>query len=344
MLYPTYSIDEQKISARAAGLGEESPVNYAADATELIGQTPLVRLNRVVGDAGATVLAKLEMFNPASSVKDRIGVSMIEAAERAGAIGPDTILLEPTSGNTGIALAWVAAARGYRLALVMPESMSLERRQVLKLLGAELILTPAPAGMGGAVQRAQEMAAADPRYLILQQFENAANPAIHRATTGPEIWRDTDGKVDILVAGVGTGGTITGAGEVLKEHNPAVRLVAVEPADSPVLSGGAKGPHPLQGIGAGFVPKVLRTDLLDEIITVPSAEAIAMTFRLAKEEGLFVGLSSGAAAWAAVHLAGRPEHNGKLIVVVFPDGGDRYLSTPAFQKVLAEEAPAMPSR
>jgi cysteine synthase A len=308
-------------------------VNYASDATKLIGRTPLVKLNRVVGDSTATVLAKLEMYNPANSVKDRIGVSMLGAAERSGRIAEDTILLEPTSGNTGIALAWVAAARGYRLTLVMPESMSLERRQVLKLLGAELVLTPAAEGMPGAVRVAQEMAQ-DKRYLLLQQFENVANPAIHRLTTGPEIWRDTDGLIDLLVCGVGTGGTVTGAGEALKELKPTVRLVAVEPADSPVLSGGQKGPHPIQGIGAGFIPEVLRVELLDEIITVPTSEAIAMTFRLAKEEGLFVGLSSGAAAWAAVQLAQRLENRGKLIVVVFPDSGDRYLSTASFQAVL----------
>ncbi len=315
-------------------------MNYASDATKLIGGTPLVRLNRVVGETTATVLAKLEMYAPANSVKDRIGVSMIEAAEQSGRIHADTILLEPTSGNTGIALAWVAAARGYPLVLVMPESMSIERRQVLKMFGAELLLTPAAEGMGGAVRRAQEMAEADSRYLLLQQFENVANPAIHRLTTGPEIWRDTEGRIDILVSGVGTGGTITGAGEVLKQLKPSVRLVAVEPAASPVLSGGEKGPHPIQGIGAGFVPKVLRTELLDEIITVPTDGAIEMTLRLAREEGLFVGISSGAAAWAAVQLAQRPETAGQLIVVVFPDSGDRYLSTPAFQKVLTTEMPA----
>jgi cysteine synthase len=315
-------------------------MRYADDATKLIGGTPLVRLNRVTEGAGALVLAKLEMFSPANSVKDRIGVSMVEAAERAGAITPDTLLLEPTSGNTGIALAWVAAARGYRLTLVMPESMSLERRQVLKALGAELILTPAADGMPGAVARAQELAESEPRYLLLQQFENVANPTIHALTTGPEIWRDTDGKIDVLVSGVGTGGTISGAGAVLKDLKPTLRLVAVEPEASPVLSGGPKGPHPIQGIGAGFVPGVLRTDLLDEIVRVPSEAAIATTFRLAREEGLFVGLSSGAAAWAAVQLAHRPESAGQVIVVVFPDSGDRYLSTPAFQKVLAEEAPA----
>jgi len=314
-------------------------MQYAHDATKLIGGTPMVRLNRVTGDAGATVLAKLEMYNPASSVKDRIGVSMIDAAERSGQLTPDTILVEPTSGNTGIALAWVAAARGYRLILIMPESMSLERRQVLKVLGAELILTPAAEGMSGAITRAEEMAAEDPRYLVLQQFANPANPAIHYATTGPEIWRDTDGQVDIFVAGVGTGGTITGGGGYLKEQKPTVHLVAVEPAASPVLSERRRGPHPIQGIGAGFVPEVLRTELLDEIVAVPSDEAISMTLRLAREEGLFVGLSSGAAAWAAVQLARRPEHADKLIVVIFPDSGDRYLSTSAFQSVLSEKEP-----
>jgi len=311
-------------------------VQYATDATKLIGRTPLVKLNQVVDGAGATVLAKLEMYNPANSVKDRIGVAMIEAAEQSGRIGPETILLEPTSGNTGIALAWVAAARGYRLVLVMPESMSLERRQVLKILGAELVLTPAAEGMPGAVRVAKEMAESDRRYLLLQQFENIANPAIHRLTTAHEVWRDTDGLLDIFVSGVGTGGTITGVGEVVKEWKPSVRLVAVEPAASPVLSGGQKGPHPIQGIGAGFIPEVLRTDLLDEIVTVPTDEAIAMTFRLAREEGLFVGLSSGAAAWAAVQVAKRQENDGKLVVVVFPDSGDRYLSTQAFQSALGD--------
>jgi len=313
-------------------------VNFANDATALFGRTPLVRLNRITEGASATVLAKLEMYNPANSVKDRIGVSMIDAAERAGAITPDTILLEPTSGNTGIALAWVAAARGYRLTLVMPASMSLERRQVLTILGAELLLTPAEEGMGGAIRRAQEMAASDSRCVLLQQFENIANPAVHRLTTAPEIWRDTDGKVDIFVAGIGTGGTITGVGEVLKNLRPGLKLIAVEPAASPVLSGGEKGPHPIQGIGAGFIPEVLRTELLDEIVTVANDDAIAMTFRLAREEGLFVGLSSGAAAWAAVEVASRLENEGKLLVVVFPDSGDRYLSTPAFQQVLAAAA------
>lgn len=311
-------------------------MHYALDATKLIGGTPLVRLNRVVEGAAATVLAKLEMYNPAGSVKDRIGVAMIEAAERAGLLTPDSVLLEPTSGNTGIGLAWVAASKGYRLTLIMPESMSLERRQVLKLLGAELILTPAAEGMPGAVRRAEEMAAGDTRYVLLQQFANPANPAIHRLTTAPEIWRDTDGQVDYFVAGVGTGGTVTGVGQALKELKPSVRIVAIEPADSPMLSEGRKGPHPIQGIGAGFVPDVLRRDLLDEIMPVPSNAAIEMAIRLAREEGLFVGISSGAAAWAAIQLAKRPENAGKVIVTLFPDSGDRYLSTAAFQAVLAE--------
>ena len=311
-------------------------MKIAADATQLIGHTPLVRLNRVTDGAAATVLAKLEMFNPASSVKDRIGVAMIEAAERAGKLKPDTILIEPTSGNTGIALAWVAAARGYKLTLVMPESMSLERRQVLILLGAELILTPAGEGMPGAIKRAEDLVAADPRYVLLQQFSNPANPAIHAKTTGPEIWQDTDGTVDIFIAGVGTGGTITGAGSFLKQQKPTLRLIAVEPAASPMISAGRKGPHPIQGIGAGFIPSVLRTDLLDEVITVPNEGAIEFTHRLAREEGLFVGISAGAAVWAAVQVAKRPECAGQTIVVVLPDSGDRYLSTAAFQAALAQ--------
>jgi cysteine synthase len=311
-------------------------MNIAPDATKLVGRTPLVRLNRVVGDAKATVLAKLEMFNPASNVKDRIGVAMVEAAEREGKIKANTILIEPTSGNTGIALAWVAAARGYKMTLVMPDSMSMERRQVLKLLGADLILTPAAEGMAGAVKRAEDLAAADSRYLVLQQFSNPANPAIHRLTTGPEIWQDTDGTVDILVAGVGTGGTITGAGAFLKEQKPSVRLVALEPEASPFISQGRRGPHPIQGIGAGFIPEVLRQDLLDEVMTVPGDAAIEFSLRLAREEGLFVGISAGAAAWAAVQLAHRPENAGKTIVVILPDSGDRYLSTAAFQAVLSE--------
>lgn len=310
-------------------------MNYAQDATKLTGNTPLVKLNRVVGDTPATILAKLEMYNPASNIKDRVGVAMIEAAERAGKINADTILLEPTSGNTGIALAWVAAARGYKLTLVMPESMSVERRQVLKILGAELELTPADQGMTGAVAHAEEMAASDPRYLLLQQFSNPANPAIHKLTTGHEIWRDTNGEVDIFVAGVGTGGTLTGVGEMLREWKPEVKLIAVEPASSPFLAEQRRGTHAIQGIGAGFVPEVLRVDLMDEIIPVTNEDAIAMTLRLAREEGLFVGISSGAAAWAAIQLGNRPENAGKLIVVIFPDSGDRYLSTPGFQSVMS---------
>ncbi|HEY9766849.1 MAG TPA: cysteine synthase A [Chroococcales cyanobacterium] len=311
-------------------------MSYALDATQLIGNTPLVRLNRVVGNSSAIVLAKLEMFNPANSVKDRPAVAMIEAAEKEEKINPDTVLLEPTSGNMGIALAWVAAAKGYKITLVMPESMSVERRQVLKILGAGLVLTPAAEGMGGAVQRAEEMAKKDRKYLVLQQFENLANPLVHARTTGPEIWRDTEGKIDILVAGVGTGGTISGAGEALKALKPSIRLVAVEPADSPMISEGRKGPHPIQGIGAGFVPGILKKELLDEVIAVPSEAALTMTLRLAREEGLFLGPSSGAAAWAACQLAKKPENAGKTIVAIFPDSGDRYLSTPAFQRVLEE--------
>ena len=305
-------------------------MRIAEDITELIGNTPLVRLQRVTDGAGAQVVAKLEFFNPANSVKDRIGVAMIDAAERGGLIGPDTIILEPTSGNTGIALAMVCAARGYRCVLTMPETMSRERRQLLRALGAELVLTPGPEGMPGAIAKAEELAKSDQRYFVPQQFENPANPAIHRATTAEEVWRDTDGAVDIFVAGVGTGGTITGVGEVLKERKPEVRLVAVEPAASPVLSGGKKGPHPIQGIGAGFVPGVYEATLIDEILPVSNDDAIGMARRLAREEGVLVGISSGAAVWAAVQVAHRPENAGKLIVVVVPDFGERYLSTPLF--------------
>ena len=305
-------------------------MRIAEDITELIGNTPLVRLQRVTDGAGAQVVAKLEFFNPANSVKDRIGVAMIDAAERGGLIGPDTIILEPTSGNTGIALAMVCAARGYRCVLTMPETMSRERRQLLRALGAELVLTPGPEGMPGAIAKAEELAKSDQRYFVPQQFENPANPAIHRATTAEEVWRDTDGAVDIFVAGVGTGGTITGVGEVLKERKPEVRLVAVEPAASPVLSGGKKGPHPIQGIGAGFVPGVFEATLIDEILPVSNDDAIDMARRLAREEGVLVGISSGAAVWAAVQVAHRPENAGKLIVVVVPDFGERYLSTPLF--------------
>ena len=305
-------------------------MRIAEDVTQLVGHTPLVRLRRVTDGAAADVVAKLESYNPAHSVKDRIGVAMIDAAERAGQIGPDTVVLEPTSGNTGIALAMVCAARGYRCALTMPETMSVERRQLLRALGAELILTPGPEGMPGAIARAAELAKNDQRYFVPQQFENPANPAIHRATTAEEVWSDTDGAVDIFVAGVGTGGTITGVGELLKERKPSVRLVAVEPAASPVLSGGAKGPHPIQGIGAGFVPAVLEVSLIDEIVTVENDAAFDMARRLAREEGLLVGISSGAAAWAAIQVAHRPEYAGQLVVVVIPDFGERYLSTPLF--------------
>ena len=305
-------------------------MNIAEDITQLVGHTPLVRLRRVTDGAPAHVVAKLESFNPAASVKDRIGVAMIDAAERAGLIRPDTIILEPTSGNTGIALAMVCAARGYRCVLTMPETMSMERRMLLRAYGAELILTPGADGMPGAIARAEDLAKTDERYFVPQQFENPANPAIHRATTGEEVWRDTGGALDIFVAGVGTGGTITGVAEVIKERKPSAQFVAVEPAASPVLSGGAKGPHPIQGIGAGFVPPVLDLALVDEIITAGNEDALDMARRLATEEGLLSGISSGAAAWAAVKLARRPENAGKLIVVVLPDYGERYLSTALF--------------
>jgi cysteine synthase len=308
-------------------------VSIAENITQLIGSTPLVRLNRVTDGAGADVVAKLESFNPAASVKDRIGVAMIDAAEEAGLLKSDTIILEPTSGNTGIALALVAAARGYRLVLTMPETMSIERRKLLLAYGAELILTPGADGMPGAIAKAEELAKTDQRYFVPQQFENPANPAIHRETTAEEVWRDTDGKIDIFVSGVGTGGTITGVAQVIKERKPAVQFVAVEPAASPVLSGGQKGPHPIQGIGAGFVPPVLDLDLVDEIITVGNDDAINLSRRLAREEGLLVGISSGAAAVAARQVARRPENAGKLIVVVLPDFGERYLSTPLFDDV-----------
>jgi len=305
-------------------------MRIANDVTQLIGNTPLVRLRRLTEGARADVVAKLEYFNPAHSVKDRIGVSMIDAAEKAGKIKPDTIILEPTSGNTGIALAFVCAARGYKLLLTMPETMSKERRILLKAYGAKLILTPGSEGMPGAIKRAEELAAGDPRYFIPQQFKNPANPEIHRKTTAEEIWRDTDGKVDILVAGIGTGGTITGVGEVLKARKPSFKAVAVEPDASPVLSGGPKGPHPIQGIGAGFVPEILNTKVYDEIIRVKSDDAFATARRAAREEGLLVGISSGAAIWAAVEVARRKEHAGKLIVVIVPSFGERYLSTALF--------------
>ena len=305
-------------------------MRIASDVTELIGNTPLVRLNRVTDGAGATVLAKLEFFNPGSSVKDRIGVSMIDAAIEAGQIGPDTVIVEPTSGNTGIALAMVCAARGIKCVLTMPETMSKERRMLLRAYGAELILTPGPEGMGGAIAKAKELVETRENHVMPQQFENPANPAIHRRTTAEEIWNDTDGAVDILVSGVGTGGTITGVGQVLKQHKPTVQVVAVEPAASPVLSGGSKGPHPLQGIGAGFIPAVLDTDVYDEVVTVEAPDAMATARRAAAEEGLLVGISSGAALWAAAQVAARPENAGKTIVVIIPSNGERYLSTALF--------------
>lgn len=311
-------------------IGENANVRIAQNAAELVGNTPLVRLNRVTDGAPGDVMAKLEFYNPAHSVKDRIGVAMIDAAEKEGKINKDTIIIEPTSGNTGIALAFVCAARGYKCTLVMPETMSKERRMVLRAYGAELILTPGSEGMGGAIRRATEIAQSDPRYFIPQQFENPANPEIHRRTTAEEIWRDTDGLVDIVVAGIGTGGTITGVGEVLKSRKPGVKMIAVEPDASPVLSGGQKGPHPIQGIGAGFVPGVLNTQIYDEIIRVKAEDAFATARRMAREEGLLVGISSGAATWAAVQVAQRPENAGKLIVVIIPSFGERYLSTPLF--------------
>ena len=305
-------------------------MKIAKNILELVGNTPLVQLNRVAQGIDGILLAKLEFFNPAHSVKDRIAVSMIDAAEQAGKIKPDTIILEPTSGNTGIGLAMVCAVRGYKCAFVMPETMSRERRLLLKAYGAELVLTPGSEGMPGAIKRADEMAASDPRYFIPQQFANPANPAIHRATTAEEVWRDTDGKVDIFVSGVGTGGTVTGVGEVLKARKPGVQIVAVEPDASPVLSGGQRGPHPIQGIGAGFVPEILNTKIYDEVVRVKNDDAFNLARRMAREEGLLVGISSGAAVWAALEVAKRPENRSKVTVVVIPSFGERYLSSPLF--------------
>ena len=302
------------------------------DITKTIGNTPLVRINRLNEGTRSTLLAKLEFFNPLASVKDRIGLAMIEAAEKSGALKKGTIIIEPTSGNTGIALAFVAAAKGYRLILTMPETMSLERRQILKVLGAELVLTEGPKGMKGAIAKAEELAKETPNSFIPQQFNNPANPEIHRRTTAEEIWADTDGKVDVFVSGVGTGGTVTGVGEVLKKRRPSVKIIAVEPEDSPVLSGGAAGPHKIQGIGAGFVPGVYNSKTVDEIIRVKTPDAAQAARRSAKEEGILIGISGGAALWAAIEVARREESAGKTVVVVIPDTGERYLSTWLFQE------------
>jgi cysteine synthase A len=306
--------------------------NIFADITKTVGKTPLVRLNRIQKGLNAEILVKIESFNPLSSVKDRIGVAMIEAAEAAGLISKDTVIIEPTSGNTGIALAFVCAAKGYRLILTMPDTMSMERRHLLSILGAELVLTEGAKGMKGAIEKAEELVASNKNSFIPQQFKNPANPEIHRRTTAEEIWNDTDGKVDYVIAGIGTGGTITGIGEVLKKRKPSVKMIAVEPTDSPVLSGGKPGPHKIQGIGAGFVPDVLNRNVIDEIIQVAHENAGDMARRIAKEEGILVGISSGAALWAALEVAKRKEAEGKVIVAILPDSGERYLSTWLFQK------------
>ena len=311
-------------------------MKIAKNVTEVIGNTPLVRMNRMGNGLPGQIVLKLEFMNPAHSVKDRIGLAMIEAAEREGKIKPDTIIVEPTSGNTGIALAMVCASRGYKLVLTMPETMSKERRILLRAFGAELILTPGSEGMTGAIKRAEMLAQSDPKYFMPQQFKNLANPEVHRRTTAPEIWGDTDGQVDVVISGVGTGGTITGVGEVLKKNKPSVRMVAVEPDASAVLSGGPKGPHPIQGIGAGFIPDILNTKIYDEVIRVKNDDAMATARRLAKEEGVLCGISSGAAVWAAMEVARRPEMKDKLIVVIIPSFGERYLSTALFAP-LAEE-------